>query len=72
MGGCDMPAKRLTAPSTFEANDVIAPDRLSYRDGGCPGAGGFMFRLAETGKRLMNIRDQSADLVSTHLISSNI
>ena len=67
-----MPAKRLAAPSAFEAHDVIAPDRLSYRDGGCPGAGCFRFRLAETGESLMNIRDQSADLVSPDLMSPNI
>jgi hypothetical protein len=72
MGGRDMPAKRLAAPSAFEAHDVIAPDRLSYRNCGCPEADGFMFRLAETGERLMNIRDQSADLVSPDLMSPNI
>jgi hypothetical protein len=67
-----MPTKRLAAPSAFEAHDIITPDRLSYRYGGCPGAGGFMFRLTKTGERLMNIRDQSADLVSPDLMSPNI
>jgi hypothetical protein len=72
MGGCDMPAKRLAAPSAFEAHDIITPDRLPYRDGGCPGAGGFMFGLTETSERLMNSRYESADLVSRDLISPNI
>jgi hypothetical protein len=72
MGGCDMPTKRLAAPSAFEAHDIIVPDRLPYRDGGCLGAGGFMFRLAETGQSLMNGRNQSRDLVRTDLISPNI
>ena len=67
-----MPAKHLAAPATFEAHDVIVPDRLPYRDGGCPGAGDFMFRLAETGECLMNGRDQTIDLVSPDLMSPNI
>jgi hypothetical protein len=67
-----MATQRLTTPPAFEAHDVIAPDRLPYRNGGRPGADGFMFRLAETGERLMNIRDQSADLVGPDLMSPNI
>src|ERR1700731_4354411 len=69
MGGRDMTTKRLGAPPAFEAHDVIAPDRLLYRDRRCPGADSLLFRLAEANERLMNGRDQSADLVSLDLIA---
>ena len=71
MGGGDVPAKHVAAPPAFEANDVIAPDRLPNRDGRCPGDCGFRHRLAEAGERLMDSRNQSRDLISPNLMSPN-
>ena len=71
MGGGDVPTKHVAAPSAFEANDVIAPDRLLYRDGRCPGGGDFRFRFGETSEHLINARNQGGDLVSPDLIAPN-
>ena len=72
MSGGHMPTKRLAAPPAFQTNNVIAPDRLPYRNSGCPWAGRFRFGFTETAERLMNGRNQSGDLVSHDLISTKI
>jgi hypothetical protein len=67
-----MAADHFPSPSTFYANDVIAlngsPDRhcwSSFDDG-------FGCRLAEVGERLVNRRNQGAELLGPDLIASDI
>jgi hypothetical protein len=68
----EMSAEHFASPTAFKADDAIAMNGLSDRHRGCPGAGGFSYRFAETGNRLMNRRNQGGDLVSPDLITPNI
>jgi hypothetical protein len=72
VGGPKMAADHFPSPPAFDANDVIAlngsPDR--NRRGSLDRS--FLRRPAEVGERLMNGRNQGAELLGRDLISSDI
>ena len=57
MAGRDMPPEHLAAPPAFEADDIIAVNRSTDRDGGCPLSVEFGYRFTNGCEGLMNSRD---------------
>src|SRR5215813_5493917 len=72
MAGDEMSSEHLSAPAAFQANDIIAMNRSSYRDGRCPLAACFWWLFSETCEGLINGRDESSELVRRDLIAPNI
>jgi hypothetical protein len=72
MSGPEMAADHFPSPPAFYANDVIAVNGLPDRHGRRPLDGGFGCWLAEVGERLMDRRNQSAELLGPDLIASDI
>ena len=57
MAGSDMPPEHLAAPAAFEADDIIAVNRSTDRDGGCPLSVEFGYRFTKASEGLINSRD---------------
>jgi hypothetical protein len=72
MTGNEMPPEHLAAQAAFEANDIIAVNGSSDRDGGSSLFVGFCHWFTEADKRLMHGRDQRTGFIGRDLILSNI
>ena len=58
-----IPPEGLAAPAAFEANDKIAVNRSADRQGGGRSVSVSAAGFSVPGKRLMDGRDQSPDLI---------
>jgi len=57
MAGREMPSEHLAAPAAFEADDIIAVNGSTDRDGGCPLSVEFGYRFTKGCEGLMHGRD---------------
>ena len=63
MAGREMRSEHLAAPAAFEANDIIAMNGLADGHRGYPLDLGFGCWFSESRERLMDRRDERAELV---------
>jgi len=57
MAGREMAFEHLAAPAAFEADDIIAVNGSTDRDGGCPLSVEFGYRFTKGCEGLMHGRD---------------
>ncbi len=67
-----MPAEHLAVPAAFEADDIIAPNRLSHWLSRLSRSLGFRSQFPESGEHLVHRQDQGGHLVGRDLITPQV